>query len=43
MIEEAGRLGTGVGRKGLKNRVAGVVVRRPAQTSQGFLGGLLKR
>ena len=43
MIEEAGRLGTGVGRKGLTNRAAGVGVRRPEQTSQGLLGGLPKR
>lgn len=43
MIEEAGRLGTGVGRKGLINRVAGVGVRRPAKTNQGLLGRLPKR
>lgn len=43
MIEEAGRLGAGVGRKGLTNRAAGVRVRRPGQTSSGLLCGLPKR
>lgn len=43
MIEEAGRLGAGVGRKGRTNRAAGVGVRHPRQTSWGLLGGLPKR